>query len=222
MGLYAYDATNLANLLYTSSQAANNRDSPGTAVKFEKPIIANGKVYVATQTAVSVYGLFAALPPAPSPVFSPAPGSYGSAQTVTLSDSASGAAIYYTTNGTTPTTSSGLYSPGTPLYVASTTTVEAIAVASGYSNSAVTSGTYTITSQGTTPISINLSACRYRDGNRHDGICSSAWRLGLRGLCLRRELARHLAQLEWLDLHLRCCRNPRCRERRDHCAARGQ
>jgi disulfide oxidoreductase YuzD len=158
LGLYAYDATNLANLLYSSSQAANNRDAPGNAVKFEKPIIANGKVYVATQTAVSVYGLFAALPPAPGPVFSPAPGSYSSAQTVTLSDSASGAAIYYTTNGTLPTTSSALYSPGSPLYIGYTETVEAIAVASGYSNSAVTGGTYTITSQGTTPISINLSA----------------------------------------------------------------
>ena len=53
LGLYAYDATNLANLLYTSSQAANNRDSPGTAVKFEKPIIANGKVYVGTQSSVT-------------------------------------------------------------------------------------------------------------------------------------------------------------------------
>jgi hypothetical protein len=44
LGLYAYDATNLAHLLYTSAQAANNRDSPGIAVKFEKPIVTNGKV----------------------------------------------------------------------------------------------------------------------------------------------------------------------------------
>ncbi len=43
--------------------------------------------------------------------------------------------------------------------MASTTTIEAIAVESGYSNSAVTSGTYTISSSGgTTPISVNLSA----------------------------------------------------------------
>ena len=68
--------------------------------------------------------------------------------------------IYYTTNGTTPSTNSAKYSAGTPLQVASTTTVEAIAVASGFSNSAVTSGTYTISSPsgGTTPISVNLAS----------------------------------------------------------------
>ena len=88
-------------------------------------------------------------PPAASPTLSPPPGTYTSAQSVTLSDSTPGALIYYTTNGTTPTMSSSLYSPGTPLQISSTTTVEAIAVASGYSNSAVTSGTYTISSPGT-------------------------------------------------------------------------
>ncbi len=157
LGLYAYDATNLANLLYASSQAANNRDSPGTAVKFEKPIIVNGKVYLATQSAVTVYGLLASLPlPAASPALSPPPGSYSSAQTVTLSDSTPGALIYYTTNGTTPTTGSAQYTPGTPVQISATTTLQAIAVASGYSNSAVAGGTYTINPQGA-PISVSLS-----------------------------------------------------------------
>jgi hypothetical protein len=89
---------------------------------------------------------------------SPAPGTYTSAQSVTLSDTTPGAVIYYTLNGTTPTTSSAQFSPGTPLQISSSTTVEAIAVASGYSNSAVSSATYTIGSQGTTPISVNLSS----------------------------------------------------------------
>ena len=141
LGLYAYDATNLAHLLYDSTQAANNRDSPGTAVKFEKPIVANGKVYVGTQSSVTAYGLLGKV--AASPVFSPAPGSYTSAQTIALSDATPGAAIYYTTNGTTPSVNSALYTA--PLHVSSTETIQAIAVASGYSESVPTRGTYFLT-----------------------------------------------------------------------------
>lgn len=153
LGLYAYDATNLTKLLYTSSQAANNRDSPGVAVKFEKPVIANGKVYVGTQSSVSVYGLLVnALPAASSPTLSPAPGSYSSAQSITLSDSTPGAVIYYTTNGSTPTVSSAQYSA--PLQASSTEIIQAIAVASGYSSSIPAAGTYFIT----LPVSANLSA----------------------------------------------------------------
>ncbi len=82
-----------------------------------------------------------------TPAFSPAAGSYSSAQSVTLSDATSGAAIYYTTNGTTPTTSSTSYSG--PITVSSTETLEAIAVATGSTNSAVASAAYTITSTAT-------------------------------------------------------------------------
>ncbi len=55
--LHAYDATNLANELYNSSQAANNRDRLGNASHFGVPTIMNGKVYVGTTTGVVVYGL---------------------------------------------------------------------------------------------------------------------------------------------------------------------
>lgn len=49
-------------------------------------------------------------PQAANPTFSPAPGSYATAQTVCLSDSTSGAHIWYTINGSTPTLVSTLYS----------------------------------------------------------------------------------------------------------------
>jgi len=55
--LYAYDATNLTLELWDSSQAPNNRDQAGNAVKFVPPTIANGKVYVSTRTEIDVYGL---------------------------------------------------------------------------------------------------------------------------------------------------------------------
>ena len=80
--------------------------------------------------------------PAATPTFSPAAGTYTSTQTVTMSDATSGATIYYTTNGTTPTTSSAVYSGA--LTVSSSETVEAIATASGYTTSAVGSAAYVI------------------------------------------------------------------------------
>ncbi|MGA3344069.1 MAG: hypothetical protein ABSC76_04280 [Terracidiphilus sp.] len=55
--LHAYDATNLANELYNSSQAANGRDSFGNGNKYITPLVVNGKVYVGTQTGVAVFGL---------------------------------------------------------------------------------------------------------------------------------------------------------------------
>jgi len=61
---------------------------------------------------------------------------------VTITDSTTGATIYYTSNGNPPTTSSTMYSVAIP--VSSTETIEAIAVAAGYTNSVVASGTYTI------------------------------------------------------------------------------
>ena len=81
-----------------------------------------------------------------TPTFSPAAGTYASAQSVTISDSTPSATIYYTTNGTVPTTSSTVYSG--PITVSSSETIEAIATATGYSQSAVASAAYTITPGG--------------------------------------------------------------------------
>jgi hypothetical protein len=81
-------------------------------------------------------------PVAAAVTLSPAPGNFTPPQSVTLSDSTPGAAIYYSTDGTTPTPSSARYSA--PLQVSATTTIKAIATATGYSTSAMVSGTYTV------------------------------------------------------------------------------
>jgi len=94
-------------------------------------------------------------PQASTPTFSPAGGTYTSAQTVTISDATTGASIYYTTNGTTPTTSSTLYTG--PITVSTSETVKAIAVATGYTQSATGTAVYTInTSTGTVSVTFQI------------------------------------------------------------------
>jgi hypothetical protein len=94
--------------------------------------------------------------PAPAPTFSPGAGTYTSTQSVSLSDSIAGASIYYTTNGTTPTTSSTLYT--SPITVSSTLTIEAIATASGSLSSPVASATYMISNGAVTQVPLTSSA----------------------------------------------------------------
>jgi len=83
-------------------------------------------------------------PAAPKPVFHPGTESFAKSVTVKLTDTAiAGLAMYYTTNGTAPTTASTRYT-STGIKVAKTETIKAIAIAAGYSRSAVVSATYTL------------------------------------------------------------------------------
>ncbi|MGB0108424.1 MAG: chitobiase/beta-hexosaminidase C-terminal domain-containing protein [Terriglobales bacterium] len=83
--------------------------------------------FTRTYLATAASGIHAPLPPAATPILSLASGTYTTPQTVTLSDTTPGAAIYYTTNGTTPSTSSTLYST-TPIPVSTNTTIMAAAI----------------------------------------------------------------------------------------------
>jgi len=89
--LRAFDATNLTTELY-DSQMNDARDNAGPAVKFSVPTVVNGKVYVGTQTQLSVFGQissFAGITLSPSSVI----GGNSSTGTVILNGPAPAAGI---------------------------------------------------------------------------------------------------------------------------------
>jgi hypothetical protein len=85
--------------------------------------------YIATQTVAT-------------PTISPAGGTFSAPQTVTLTDATPAASIFYTIDGTTPTPASLPYTAAFTL--SQSTTVKAIATASGYTNSAIAAATFLI------------------------------------------------------------------------------
>ena len=108
---------------------------------------ASGMNNSAVNTAIYTIAGSGGNPAAADPTFSPGGGSYTSAQSVTIATSTGGATIRYTTDGSTPSETNGTIYSG-PVNIASTATLKAIAYESGYTDSSVTSSSYTISSGG--------------------------------------------------------------------------
>lgn len=94
-----------------------------------------------------------------TPVISNPTDIIGGAQ-ITLTCTTSGAIIYYTTNGSNPTTSSTKYTK--PFTLTSTKTVKAIAVKSGMSNSAIASKTITVNPVATPTVSFAVTNAGFK------------------------------------------------------------
>jgi hypothetical protein len=147
------DATSGSSIFYTLDKSQPGTAAGGSTFRYSAPIsvtasetitaLATAPGFTTSATATAAYVINA--PAAPTPVISPATGTYTSAQTVTITDS--GTTIFYTIDGTNPTTSSTQYIA--PFTVSKTTTVNAIATAAGFSASATAQSVITI-STGTT------------------------------------------------------------------------
>jgi hypothetical protein len=125
--VYTYSSANLSQIVSGSNVALSSN-----AISYNYPAYSATLFVVAANSESTL----------PQPTFSPTAGTYTTAQSVTISESITGTTIYYTTNGTTPTTSSTAYSG--PITVSASEIVKAIAIKTGYSNSAVATAAYTI------------------------------------------------------------------------------
>jgi len=142
--LYAWDANDLTKTIY-ESDTNSARDSAGRANKFTIPVVTNGKVYVGATFQVDVYGLFHGEPNAAAPVITPDGGTFAASQSVKLSTATASADIFYTLDGTVPTPASTLYTD--PVTISADTTLRAMASASGFVQSGVSSATFTFSGQ---------------------------------------------------------------------------
>ena len=107
----------------------------------------SGPNFTCSNTHVNAYlyveGEAPALPTAEAPTFNPDGGDFIGSVNVTITSDTEGATIYYTTDGSTPTTSSSSVANGGTVTIDSSCTLKAIAVAQGYENSTVAEATYT-------------------------------------------------------------------------------
>jgi hypothetical protein len=132
---YPYGSNNSFSKTSTPAAKFNNRNTDGTYYM-------DSSVDNITQNSDGTISFnFVGLNSVATPTFSPEAGVYEEAQNVTISCATQGAVIYYTIDGTTPTSNSARYTE--PILVETTTTIKAIAVAEG-EESNVATGNYII------------------------------------------------------------------------------
>lgn len=137
--------TSNASIYYTTD--GTDPSTSDTRILYEAPFILNKTTTIKacaeyeemdrSETVEKMVTLQTAIP-----TFSPTAGVFTSEQSVTISCANEGAIIYYTTDGTDPTTRSAVYSGA--ITVSQTTTIKAFAKYGEYDDSEIVSATYTI------------------------------------------------------------------------------
>ena len=132
-----YTSTEITSTDFTIS--SDNLPAGTNAVKITFSSTAN-QVGIKSCTITKVEA--AAITQVPAPLFSLPAGAYDGAQSVELTCTMADATIHYTTDGTTPTTTSPVYS--TAIQVAENMTIKAYAVKEGVEDSPMVEATYEI------------------------------------------------------------------------------
>lgn len=132
-----------SNALLTAKAYVENESQEDLSKYIDAPMFPRGDMMYIQNLVLALEASSTSQPNAVTPVLFPTSSSFSDTISVSLSTTTPGASIYYTTNGTTPTQASTLYSSAITLD--STTTINARAYATGYDPSPVGSGTYTLT-----------------------------------------------------------------------------
>lgn len=137
--------TDGASIHYTTDGSTPSAES----AVYTEPISITGPLTIkaiATKAGMTDSGVmietYTIAAPVATPTASPIGGAVASGTTVSLSTTTEGARIHYTTDGSTPSAASTLY--GGPISITGATTIKAIAVKAGMTNSGVMAETYTV------------------------------------------------------------------------------
>ena len=148
--LWTFTTSKISNVNNSTRDLKYNNDAQTPIIKcyaYAGNSYPNLKLYKRIEVDVTYYYSYpdcSSASQVATPTFSVSEGTYIGTQSVEISCATDGATIYYTTNGTDPTTSSSVYSSA--LSISSTTTLKAFAVKADLDDSEIASATYTIRS----------------------------------------------------------------------------